>query len=303
MVSKPIELTEEHITRFQEDGFVVIENLLDKELVARIVDRVEPLFSGDFETGVYPDEWHWTPNLGLPNAARQMSGVWKSDSTLASVILSSGIGWISAMLGNWSGTRLLLDSLWMKPYGATETTLHQDSMYCTYHAPEDIVVSWIALSDAIAGAGTIEYVRGSHKWPLSGAVSEFHAPSKSYHWEMEQAAKRAGINDPEVVELELPAGSCAFHHGHMWHGSGKNLLPDKIRRSLVIATVPSQAKFKSAGAYVPNGFTAGRYKRYGDNTMDEDFFPIMWTQDGYRTPFLAEYCEDALAQPQTLVSY
>ncbi len=302
MASKPIQLTEAQITRFHEDGFLIVEKLLDDELVARVVDRVEPLFAGDFETGVYPDEWHWSPSLGLPNAARQMTGAWKSDLTVASVVLSSEIGRISAMLGNWSGARLLGDSLWMKPYGATETTLHQDSMYSFYHTPQEIVVGWIALSDAVTGAGTIEYVRGSHKWPLSQTISEFHAPTKGYHWDMEQAAQRAGVSKPEVMELELPAGSCAFHHGHIWHGSGRNLLPDKIRRSLVIATIPAESQFKPAGAYVPGGYIAGRYKRYGDNTMDESFFPILWTQEGYRTPFLAEYCGDILEKPKTLVS-
>jgi len=202
MASKPIQLTEAQITRFHEDGFLIVEKLLDDELVARVVDRVEPLFAGDFETGVYPDEWHWSPSLGLPNAARQMTGAWKSDLTVASVVLSSEIGRISAMLGNWSGARLLGDSLWMKPYGATETILHQDSMYSFYHTPQEIVVGWIALSDAVTGAGTIEYVRGSHKWPLSQTISEFHAPTKGYHWDMEQAAQRAGVSKPEVMELE-----------------------------------------------------------------------------------------------------
>ncbi len=299
MVLSPLQLTEERVARFHEDGFLVIEKLFDDQLVARLVERVEPLFAGEFETGNYPDEWHWSPNLGLPQAARQMTGVWKSDRTMASLILSAEIGRIMAMLGGWSGSRLLGDSLWMKPYGATETTLHQDSMYSTYYTPEDIVVCWIALSDAVPGAGTIEYVRGSHHWPLSGTVSEFHAPSKSYHWEMEQAAARAGFDKPEVIQLEVPAGGCAFHHGHMWHGSGKNLMSDKIRRSLVIAAIPSESSFKSFGAYVPGGYIAGRYKRQGDDTMDESFFPILWTRDGYRTPFLDEYCGDALGASKT----
>ena len=32
-----------------------------------------------------------------------------------------------------------------------------------------------------------------------------------------------------------------------------------------------------------------RYKRVGDETMDESFFPILWRRDGYRTPFLEAY--------------
>jgi hypothetical protein len=290
-------LTPEQIARFHEDGFLILEDLLDEATVQRLVDHIDPLFAGEFETGVFPDEWHWNPHLGLPGASGQMTGVWKSDRTMASVILSSTIGHICAALGDWSGARLLGDSLWRKPYGANETTLHQDSMYSFYHTPQDIVIGWIALSDAVHGAGTIEYVRGSHKWALSNTVGEFHAVGKSYRWEMEQAAKRAGIDEPEVLQLELKPGSCAFHHGHMWHGSGKNTLPDKLRQSLVIACIPAESQFKSCGAYVPGGYIAGRYKRYGDDRMDESFFPILWSQDGYRTPFLAEYCGDALVSP------
>jgi hypothetical protein len=119
---------------------------------------------------------------------------------------------------------------------------------------------------------------------------------------MEQAAKRAGIDEPEVLQLALAPGSCAFHHGNMWHGSGQNLMPDSVRRSLVIAHIPSESKFKPVDAYVPGGYIAGRYKRYGDDTMDESFFPIVWQRDGYRSAFLADYCDDPLMQTAQLVT-
>ncbi len=304
MTDGRIQLSEEQIARYNEDGFLVVENLLDPELVERAVDRVDHLFAGEFETGVYPDEWHWTPNLGLPNAARQMTGSWKSDLTMASIILSPEMGQISATLRGWSGARFLVDALWLKPYGATETALHQDAMYINYNEPAgEVAVCWIALSDAVPGAGTIEYVRGSHKWQLSKTISEFHAPSKGYHWDMEQAAKQAGVDRPEVVQLNLPAGSCVFHHGKTWHGSGGNYIAGKTRRSLVVVTVPDDATFKSVETYyVPGGYIVGRYKRFGDNLMDESFFPILWTKNGYRTPFLNSYYESAQQNKQVPVA-
>lgn len=289
-------LTQKQIEQFHDDGFLIVKNLLSESLANRLIDRVDSLFSGEFETGRYPDEWYWNPNLGLPHASGQMSNVWKGDRTFASVCLSAKIGEICAALEGWTGSRLLSDSLWRKPYGASETTLHQDSMYSFYHTPQEIVVCWIALTKAAIGASTIEYVRGSHRWTLSDAVPEFHAPSKSYRWEMEQAAKRAGIEQPEVVQLELNPGDGVFHHGHMWHGSNKNLTLDFIRRSLVIAHIPAESRFKPTGAYVPGGYLAGRYKRFGDDTMDESFFPIVWRNDGYQSAFIANYCGDALAQ-------
>ena len=282
-------ITAEQVDQFHRDGFLVVENLIEPEQVERLIAQFDPLFAGEFETGVYPDEWHWNPYLGKPGAAGQMTGIWKCDRTLAAVITSAKIGQIAAALEGWSGARLLSDGIWQKPCGAKETTLHQDSMYIDYHTPSGVTVCWLALSHAVTGAGTIEYARGSHRWTLSEAVPEFHNQSKSYRSEMEQAAKLAGVEQPEVVQLDIAPGSGVFHHGNTWHGSGKNTM-DVVRRSMVLAYVPAEAQFKPFGAYVPGGYIAGKYRRHGDNTMDESFFPIVWREDGYRTPFLADYC-------------
>jgi hypothetical protein len=34
-----------------------------------------------------------------------------------------------------------------------------------------------------------------------------------------------------------------------------------------------------------------RYRRHGDLSMDESFFPVLWSEDGGRTPWLAELPE------------
>ncbi|MEM9004109.1 MAG: phytanoyl-CoA dioxygenase family protein [Cyanobacteria bacterium P01_F01_bin.86] len=282
-------ITSEQIDQFHRDGFLVVEDLLEPGLVEQLIERFEPLFAGEFETGVYPDEWHWNPYLGKPGEAGQMTGIWKSDRTLATAIMSAKIGHIAAALEGWSGARLLSDGIWQKPQGAKETTLHQDSMYINYHTPAGVTVCWIALSHAVAGASTIEYARGSHVWKLSEAVPEFHNQNKSYRSEMEQAARLAGVEQPEVVQLNIPPGSGVFHHGNTWHGSGQNTM-NVMRRSMVLAYVPAEAQFKSFGSYVPGGYIAGKYRRHGDDTFDESFFPIIWHEDGYRTPFLDDYC-------------
>lgn len=278
-------LSAEQIEQFHRDGFLVVENLLPSDMVDSLLKRFDPLFAGDFETGVYPDEWHWNPYLGKPGAAGQMTGVWKCDRTLFATMMSAKIGQMATILGGWTGARLLADGIWQKPGGAKETTLHQDSMYINYHTPSGVITCWIALSHAVTGASTIEYALGSHRWKLSDAVPEFHNQNKSYHSEMEQAATLAGVDTPTVVQLDIAPGSGVFHHGNTWHGSGKNTM-DVVRRSMVMAYVPADAQFKPFGSYVPGGYIAGKYRRHGDNTMDESFFPIVWREDGYRTPFL-----------------
>ena len=41
-------------------GFAVTPRpILDDDTIQSLKARYEALFRGDFETGVYPDEWHW----------------------------------------------------------------------------------------------------------------------------------------------------------------------------------------------------------------------------------------------------
>ncbi|MUG91828.1 phytanoyl-CoA dioxygenase family protein [Scytonema sp. UIC 10036] len=299
-------LTDEQITQFREDGFLVVENLLDEELVNRLINRFEPIFSGEFETGIYPDDLTWNPNSGIPNSTRQVVGVWRSDLTCASVVLSEKLGQMTSMLGGWNGARFLGDSIYLKPYGASETVLHQDLIYPFYpfyHQPLEFVGCWIALSDAIPGASTIEYVKGSHRWLSTDNGPVYYVPGEGYLWYMEQAAKQAGVEHPEVSQIQLKPGSCTFHHCRVWHGSGRNVMPNTIRRCLAFAHIPAESRFRSTGeeSYIPNSFHAGRYKRYGDDSIDESFFPIVWRQDGYRSSFLADYCDDALAKTATFI--
>lgn len=281
-------ITAEQIEQFHQNGFLVVENLFAPEQVERLLSRFDRLYAGEFETGIYPDEWHWNPYLGKPGVAGQMTGVWRCDRAMAAIVMSQKAGQIAAALEGWAGARLLTDGLWQKPPTAKETTLHQDSMYIKSHTPTGAMTCWVALTNAFPGASTIEYVPGSHAWTVSAAVPEFHNQNKSYLSAMQQAAKLAGVEKTEVVQMELAPGSCVFHHGNIWHGSGQNTV-EVVRRSLVIIHVSAEAKFQSAESYVQGGYVAGKYRIHGDDTMDESFFPIVWHEDGYRTPFLEAY--------------
>jgi ectoine hydroxylase-related dioxygenase (phytanoyl-CoA dioxygenase family) len=107
---------------------------------------------------------------------------------------------------------------------------------------------------------------------------------------MLKAAQKTGV-DPEIVYIEVPAAGGSFHHGWTWHGSGQNT-SDKPRRSLVIHAMQSSVE------YVPENFDQGigpiysRYKRLGDNQLDENYFPILWREDGYRTPQIEFYLKN-----------
>jgi ectoine hydroxylase-related dioxygenase (phytanoyl-CoA dioxygenase family) len=100
---------------------------------------------------------------------------------------------------------------------------------------------------------------------------------------MREAAARAGVV-AEVVRVEVPAGGGVFHHGRIFHGSGTNRA-DAPRRALVSHCMSSEARYHPT--HVGNIY--GRYKRAGSTEMDEAFFPVLWTEKGYRSAFLDGY--------------
>ncbi|MGI9406323.1 MAG: phytanoyl-CoA dioxygenase family protein, partial [Hyphomicrobiaceae bacterium] len=84
-----IALTDTDIATFERDGFVVVPGVLDAATVEAARARFEPLFSGDFETGLQPDEWNWRAGSGAPDVTRQICNAWKADPTVASIVLRS----------------------------------------------------------------------------------------------------------------------------------------------------------------------------------------------------------------------
>ncbi|KAL6064518.1 Phytanoyl-CoA dioxygenase family protein [Balamuthia mandrillaris] len=294
-------LSKEQRERFRREGFLVLPELLDRRLALRLQAKVEPLFAGEFDTGVYPDEWHWRKGMSRDDVTREIVNAWKSDTTIASVVLSERLGRIISQLMGWQGTRIAQDDVWWKPPGTAAVAFHQDSPYFDFLEPaNEVVTCWIALDDTTEEAGTLQYARGSHLWKPtttnnnnaddeSGIMKDFFT-SVDYQRALRKAAAASGAQ-PDIVSVEVPIGGCAFHDGRLWHGSGKNVSKDRIRRSLAVHAIRHDCRFKPDNV----GYIYGRYKMHGKTEMEETFFPITWREDGYRSPSIAHYAADPLA--------
>jgi hypothetical protein len=57
-----IEIAPAQIEQYRTDGFLILERFLSPGDVARARERFEPIFHGEFETGLYPDEWNRQPD-------------------------------------------------------------------------------------------------------------------------------------------------------------------------------------------------------------------------------------------------
>ena len=198
------EPTPAQIARFCRDGFLIVERLIEPDAAARLASRFAPLFRGEFETGLYPDEWNWREGRDAGSLTRQICNAWKSDRAVARAVLHPRIGLWCARLRGWPGARINQDNVLWKPPEARPLAFHQDDSYQQWVVPPEMCTCWIALDETSASGGTIEYVVGSHRWGLAPPASQFHAPA-DYEREMREAAERAGAV-PEVVRVEVPAG-------------------------------------------------------------------------------------------------
>jgi ectoine hydroxylase-related dioxygenase (phytanoyl-CoA dioxygenase family) len=147
------------------------------------------------------------------------------------------------------------------------------------------VTCWITLDDTAPEAGTLEYVPGSHRWTVQPLPEAFHA-EEDYRGQMRAVAAASGIDPPEPVKIVVPAGSCVFHAGEIWHGSAANETDDRMRRAIGIHMLPEEAVFSDR----PGGYIYRRYQKTGDPTLDESFFPLLWSEGGRRTGWIEGYC-------------
>ncbi|QQS13102.1 MAG: phytanoyl-CoA dioxygenase family protein [Rhodospirillales bacterium] len=285
VLSRLAEITGDDVERFRRDGFLVVEGVLSTERVAALRESFPKLFAGKFDTGVYPDEWYWREGMSLPDVTRHMGNAWKADLTVAKLALSAEIGRAAGALTGWPGVRLGQDTIWWKPPKTKAVTLHQDSSFMDFLDPPLTVTCWVTLDDTHRDAGTLEYVPGSHRWPLTPIPEGFHAPD-DHRAGMKLAARGAGVADPEPFFIEVPAGSCVFHAGEIWHGSAANGSADRMRRSIGIHMTQADARFSDRHG----GYIYRRYQRTDDPTLDESYFPILWSRHGHRTPWIDHYC-------------
>ncbi|EGG17698.1 hypothetical protein DFA_08694 [Cavenderia fasciculata] len=268
-----------NINEKDRDGFLILENVVDKVLVNSIASKIPSLFKGDFETGIFPDEWHYRPGLSLENVTREMVNAWKCDRSIAKLVLCEELGKIAATLMGWNGAKVAQDDIFWKPCQGKPIGFHQDLPYMSFFNPSQVATVWIALGDVSRDNGTLEYAKGSHLWTMrSGMTDQFHAPDDYLHT-LNDAAKQSGIDRFDICPVEVGAGGLSIHHGKTWHGSATNPSSFKERMSIAIHYIPSDCEFLPHNV----GYIYGRYKSVGSTKMDESFFPITYSKDGYRS--------------------
>ena len=274
-------LSDEQVDRFHRDGFLIVEEgFVSDSTIEVLRERFDRLFAGEYATGIQPDEVNWKAGRDPGDRTRQICNGWRADDVIAAQVLSEATGRIAAQLMGYSGARMLQDNCLWKPPGARSLGMHQDGSYADYLVPAEMITCWVALDATRADGGTIEYARGSHRWPkVPPDRGSFHAPSD---WLAPLHAATPEGEEPELVPVVVKAGGCSLHHSLMFHGSGPNEAGTH-RRALVSHLLAAHTRFHPTNV----DQTYSRYRRRGDLSLDESFFPVTWDETGARSYWLS----------------
>ena len=268
------ELNDNLIKDFHENGFLILDKFIDLKYLNNLKNRFNPLFEGKFETGIEPDEWNWKFDDDKLDVTRQICNAWKSDNFIKKFVCHEIVGKCCAHLMKWKGAKLIQDNILWKPPGGKTLGFHQDAAYDDWIIPQTMVTCWMSLDNTSKKMGTLEYVKGSHKWGLQPPKGEFHSP-EDYKKQLNIFADKNN-KKIDITYVEVPAGGASFHHGHTWHGSGVNISKEH-RRAIVSHCVPSNAKFHPTN----EGGTAKIYKKYKNKNsdfLDNNYFPLLWEE-------------------------
>ena len=211
-------LTDAQKQKFEEDGYIIVPNLLTDEEVELVGQRADSIASGEVtpEPG-YGIQVEPSIERGEVTANSRVESIRKLGGLVRKDLVMNGHGTnpkITDILADLLGPdiKLLGDQFFMKSsVHGSRKNYHQDSQSWQNVAPDNLVSCWAALDDATVENGCLWFIPGSHKWGLIGVEREREIEQQSLSGPLENE-----------VPVELKAGDCSFHHSLLLHRSGAN---------------------------------------------------------------------------------
>ena len=251
-----MELTQQDIHHFQEQGYLVIPEFFSSREVKALQAELNRLFRDGLLRNVATDgdgKTHSTTQFNF-----QICPIYhKSDFFRAMPFDPKIINVVTQLIGD----RVIehLDQIFLKPGNTgSPTNWHQDNAYFKISDPLRGTAMWTALHDATVTNGTLRVIPGSHREQYEHSRD----PHSDHHIRCYPPEERA-------VSLELPAGGVAFFCYGTAHATGHNNTA-KPRAGLAIHflhTDYAQPELvednRTARPYLTGIEATGGFKEYG----------------------------------------
>ena len=232
VVSSPASLqaiaSSEEVASFEENGFLVVEDVLSPDELANLRAETAHICRGQ--------RGHVT---GLPEFSDTESDdeviaktlcvhfVHKiSDTMYDALSQPSIVDYLTALIG--PNVKCMQSMLFIKSAGKPGQSWHQDEAFIPTR-DRSLTAAWMALDDATPENGCLWVIPGSHRqgviWPVGEHDDE--------RYDCAVGAFDFPYTDEDGIMVPVKAGSVVFFNGYLLHRSLPNYSETGFRRSLV----------------------------------------------------------------------
>jgi phytanoyl-CoA hydroxylase len=228
--------TESWRSKYEDDGFLVVENALEPDLVAQMRDVMDRIERG-FDADTLPAHLRRYISTERSRTQHQRSGQVDSDviSNVMELPLFDPIfrnlivhprvlDIVETLLGTSEFAFHNYKCICKMPGNNAPFAWHRDLPYLQHTSP-DLITCMLCLDDMTVENGATVVCPGTHKIP--------HEDVKATDTDIDESE----IPEPRVTVI-CPAGSAVLFHVSLIHGGGPNVSTSKRRNAISIWSAP-----------------------------------------------------------------
>ena len=224
--------------RFREDGYVCIQNFLDADTIAAILDRVAAIRSG--ATAGIPKEKLYYEDKESPETLKQVQELYRWDGLFHRLMFDGAAVRLARALLDDDVIGRNMQYFNKPPMVGQPTPPHQDGFYFMLQ-PCEAVTMWLALEPVDEETGCVRYLKGSHRAGLQP-----HARTETLGFS--QAVKDYEGLRMQYEEVAFPAapGTLLAHHALTVHRADRNRSRTRTRQAIGFIYYAARAREDAA---------------------------------------------------------
>jgi ectoine hydroxylase-related dioxygenase (phytanoyl-CoA dioxygenase family) len=261
------EITPEQIEFYQTNGFIIIEDALNREELEEWRRCTEEAVAERLGGSVSFLTNQMDPNNFYAQVFTQCIRLADTHEGMRRLIFDPRLGRMGATLAGIDGIRIWHDQALIKPPYGNPTAWHLDDPYWSFDSRNSLSV-WVALDDASIANGCLWYLPGTHKTATYQNVG------------IGQNLGELFSVYPEWKTIEPVAGPCragsmVWHNGLTAHAAGANM-SIRPRRAMTCAFMPDGSVFNGKRNILPEDYFNSL--KIGDPLDDDRQNPLTWSR-------------------------
>lgn len=253
-------VTAEEVELFNRDGAVVLSGMVTAEAIEQLRQLIEEELQRSWRAR------HPTAPAPATRRFHNDGFLWRRHDLLRELCLSSLLPASAAQLTGSPVVQLLMDEVFVKEPGTQlPVPWHTDISYWPTSGRQ-MLSFWIALDEADASTGAVQFRAGSHRW------AEVHPPT-SFLDRSEQGLPSGTTSPGDIVSWTLAPGDAIAFHAYTLHYSPGNSTADRRRRAWSVRYAGADVRYDPRPGTSPMMTVAGLGAGAG---LPRDIFPVAW---------------------------